>query len=88
MRDDCVLDDLRVRWPCTQSDIRGGFNRDRAVSAGSDGLGVVLAGRDNILRNSVIAYSMGDGVSMFGVSNAWKIAWCTTAISRPATALH
>ena len=65
----CVLDGLRVRWPCVQENIRGGFNRDRAVSAESEGLGLVLAGTNNVLRNSVIAYSTGDGVSVFGASN-------------------
>jgi hypothetical protein len=66
----CVLDGLRVRWPCVQADIRGGFNRDRAVDMNSDGLGIVLSGTNNTIRNSVIAFSTGDGVSVFGVSNA------------------
>jgi hypothetical protein len=66
---ECVVDGVRVRWPCFQADIQGGFNRDKAVNIRSDGLGIVLAGRNNVVRNSVIAYSTGDGVSMFGASN-------------------
>ena len=66
---DCVLDGLRAQWPCFLADIRGGFNRDRAVNAGSEGLGIVLAGTGNVMRNSVVAHSTGDGISVFGASN-------------------
>ena len=65
----CLLDGLRVRWPCSRADIRGGFNRDRALDATSEGIGILMGGANNTIRNSVIAYSTGDGISVFGASN-------------------
>ena len=65
----CVVDRCRFRWPGFRRDIRGGFNRDPDMTILSEGLGLVMSGHDNAIRNSVVAYCMGDGISVWGVSN-------------------
>jgi hypothetical protein len=65
----CVVDGLRATWVSCREDLRGGFNRDKGIGPDAEGLGVVLGGRGNVLRNSVIAWSMGDGVSIYGRDN-------------------
>jgi hypothetical protein len=67
--EDCRLERLRVRWPSWRSNLRGGFNRDRSIGITAEGLGLTLSGWRNVLRDGVIAYGMGDGVSIFGASN-------------------
>lgn len=67
---DCELDGLRVQWPCFRSDLGGGFNRNRSLNESSEGVGLVIGGARNAIRNSVIAYSTGDGISVFGTSNS------------------
>jgi hypothetical protein len=66
---DCLLEGLRVQWPCGRDDLEGGFNRNRSLSAASEGIGIALGGARNTIRDSVVAYSTGDGLSLFGASN-------------------
>jgi hypothetical protein len=80
----CALTACRVRWPCVQRDLRGGFNRDRGISLKAEGLGLVLAGRRNAIRDTVVAFSTGDGVSVYGESNTVEncvIHDCNTSAS-------
>lgn len=65
----CLIDRMDARWVNLNAFLRGGFNRDRAINARSEGLGVALGGEGNVLRNSTIACSWGDGVSVFGRNN-------------------
>lgn len=66
----CVIDRCRFRWLGFRRDIRGGFNRDTKIDIRSEGLGIAIGGRHNTIRNSVVAYSVGDGVSVWGASNS------------------
>ncbi|MFP4354727.1 MAG: hypothetical protein ACLFUJ_06340 [Phycisphaerae bacterium] len=62
-------------------DLRKGFCRDGGTDADSQGLGIVLGGRSNEIRNSRIDFSAGDGVSIFGENNAVRncvISNCST----------
>ena len=65
----CLLDRCRLRLASFRRDIRGGFNRDRGMSIDSGGLGIVLGGRSNTVRDSVVAYCVGDGISVYGEDN-------------------
>ena len=65
----CIIARCRFRWASFRRDIRGGFNRDRGITIESDGLGVVLGGKGNTLRDSVVAWAYGDGVSVYGEGN-------------------
>lgn len=67
--DHCLLDHCHARHVSYEKRLNGGFNRDRPVNPASEGLGIVLAGHDNIIRNSTVAYSNGDGISIFGQDN-------------------
>ncbi|MFP4053798.1 MAG: right-handed parallel beta-helix repeat-containing protein [Phycisphaerae bacterium] len=67
--ENCRLEDIHARWVNLNQFIRGGFNRDKAVSAESEGLGIVLGGRGNVLIDSTVAHSWGDGVTVFGHGN-------------------
>ncbi len=65
----CIADGITAEYVSLQRNLKGGFNRDRGIEPGSEGLGIVLGGEHNILRNSHIAYGDGDGVSIFGKNN-------------------
>jgi len=65
----CVVDGVRASFVSVQRVMKGGFNRDRGISPAAEGLGIVLGGRNNTIRNSVVAYCTGDGVSIYGESN-------------------
>jgi hypothetical protein len=65
----CLVARCRFRWPGFRRDIRGGFNRDNGPNIESEGLGVVLGGRHNAIRDSVVAYCVGDGITVYGESN-------------------
>lgn len=65
----CRVDRCRVTYPAGAITITGGFNRDRAVNSKSEGLGVIMSGEDNAITNSVVAYSAGDGISIWGKRN-------------------
>jgi parallel beta-helix repeat protein len=65
----CVVDGLRARWVSLDHDMAGGFNRDHGIGPDSQGLGIVLGGAHNVVRNSIISHNFGDGISMFGASN-------------------
>ncbi len=65
----CLVDGCRFRLASFRRDIRGGFNRDKGMSIESGGLGVVLGGANNTIRDSVVAYCVGDGVSVYGKDN-------------------
>lgn len=65
----CWIDRCRFRWASWRRDIRGGFNRDKGIDIDSEGLGVVLGGKGNVLSNSEVAYAWGDGVSVYGADN-------------------
>ncbi len=65
----CRIDRCRFRWASWRRDIRGGFNRDKGMDIESEGLGVVLGGKGNVLSNSEVAYAWGDGVSVYGRDN-------------------
>ena len=65
----CRLGGLNVTWPCVERDIPGGFNRDRGISMQAQGLGIILAGKNNAITNSIVAHSTGDGISIWGQDN-------------------
>lgn len=65
----CMVDEIRARAVSFDRVLAGGFNRDKNLGPQSEGLGIVLGGHHNTLRNSVIAYCTGDGVSVFGSDN-------------------
>ncbi len=65
----CVLDNCQASYVASSKSITGGFNRDRAVNAASEGLGIIMGGSDNLISNCTIAYSPGDGISIWGKSN-------------------
>ncbi|MCC5830024.1 MAG: right-handed parallel beta-helix repeat-containing protein [Phycisphaeraceae bacterium] len=65
----CVADGLIAKYVSLERSLRGGFNRDRGINAQVEGLGIVLGGRHNIIRNSHIAYGDGDGISVYGEYN-------------------
>ncbi|MGD0898220.1 MAG: right-handed parallel beta-helix repeat-containing protein [Thermoguttaceae bacterium] len=65
----CTLDGCRVRYPSFDRNMKCGFNRDRGISAAAEGLGIALGGRHNAVRNSVVAYCIGDGVSVYAENN-------------------
>lgn len=67
--DHCLIDKCRFRWVGFRRDIRGGFNRDRKTHIGSEGLGIAVGGHHNAVWNSVVAYSLGDGITVWGTSN-------------------
>lgn len=63
------IDRCRFRLPSFRRDIRGGFNRDDGMDIDSGGLGVVLGGHHNTIQNSILAYGVGDGISVYGKNN-------------------
>lgn len=65
----CTLEGIRARMTSFERTMRGGFNRDRSFGAESEGLGIALGGRYNTIRSSVVAYCIGDGISVFGSDN-------------------
>ena len=65
----CIVENCRLRYSSFDACLRGGFNRDRGVSAESEGMGIVLGGSDNAVRKTVVAHCMGDGISVFGSNN-------------------
>jgi hypothetical protein len=58
--DHSTVDGCRIRYASFDRSIRGGFNRDKGMNADSEGLGVVVGGNNNTIRNSVVAYCIGD----------------------------
>ena len=66
---DCRAEDLDARHLISEYGIAGGFNRDRGIHAGAEGLGLVLGGERNLVRRCRIRYSAGDGISIFGKNN-------------------
>jgi hypothetical protein len=66
---DCLFDDCHFRWPSFDRLLKGGFNRDRGIAPQTEGLGIVMGGARNVIRNSTVAYGTGDGISVFGENN-------------------
>ncbi len=56
-----ILDGLNVKYPTHYTDISGHFNNQWCQSSG-----IVLSGKQHIIRNSVIQYSAGNGITLMG----------------------
>jgi len=56
-----VLDGLEVMYPTHYTDISGHFNNQWCQSSG-----IILSGNDHIIRNSLIQYSAGNGITLMG----------------------
>ena len=67
--DHCLINQCRFRWVGLRRDIRGGFNRDTRTNIKSEGLGIAVGGHKNAIWSSVVAYSLGDGITVWGTSN-------------------
>ena len=65
----CKIDGCRVRFASLDRIMKGGFNRDRGFGPELEGLGVVLGGSGNVIRDSIVAYCIGDGISAYGRDN-------------------
>ena len=80
----CAVNNCRMRWTSFERKIWGGFNRDRGINPKAQGLGIVLGGKHNTVRDSVIAYCTGDGISIYGENNTVEncvIHDCNTSAS-------
>lgn len=56
-----VLDGLTVLYPTHYTDISGHFTNQWCQSSG-----VVLSGKDHVMRNSLVQYSAGNGITLMG----------------------
>jgi len=56
-----VLDGLHILYPTHFTDISGHFNNQWCQSSG-----VVLSGKDHVMRDSWVQYSAGNGISLVG----------------------
>ncbi len=68
----CVADGLLAEHVSFASRMKGGFNRDRGINPEAQGLGLILAGENNAIVNSIVRYGTGDGVSIFGRNNTLR----------------
>ena len=67
--DHCVVEALRSRLASFERGGRGGFNRDGGMNGTSEGVGIGLGGHANVVRDSVVAWCWGDGISVYGKDN-------------------
>ena len=65
----CIVDDCSVRFPTPFFEFKEEFNRDSRNPETWSGYGIIMSGANNIIRNTYIAHSWGDGVSMWGDNN-------------------
>ena len=65
----CLVDECSVRYPMPFFVFANGFNRDSKNADNWDGNGVEISGSNSIIKNSYIAHSWGDGVTMWGTDN-------------------
>ena len=65
-----LIDECRIFYPAPWFEIGTGWNRGGTVgfTEQAPGLGVTLAGEGNTIKNSEVAYSWGDGVSLLGTN--------------------
>jgi len=56
-----ILDGLEILYPTHYTDISGHFNNQWCQSSG-----VVLSGKEHVMRNSLIRYSAGNGMTLVG----------------------
>ena len=59
-----VLDGLNVRYPSHFTDVSGHFFYQHGMSSG-----VVLAGVNNVIQNSRVQFSAGNGIALYGREN-------------------
>lgn len=66
--ENCIVEDCSVRYPVPFFHFSEEFGRSSNPENWS-GKGVILSGKNNIIRNTYIAHSWGDGISMWGENN-------------------
>jgi hypothetical protein len=72
----CSIDHVMVRYPTPFFHFKNSFerfnkNKDYSIDHW-DGCGVIITGHHNLIQNSYIAHSWGDGISLGGVRNTIK----------------
>ena len=67
LADNCIIENARILYPVPFFPTDGWAHTETPQN--SQGAGVRLGGRGNTLRHSEIAYSWGDGVTVFGEGN-------------------
>ncbi|MBD3422468.1 MAG: hypothetical protein GF398_20325 [Chitinivibrionales bacterium] len=65
----CLIDKCHITYVKSFFHVTDGFCRDRGNSATVCGGGILIGGSDNIIRNSYVAHSWGDGVTVYGSGN-------------------
>ncbi len=65
----CIVDSCIVRYPTSFFKFTDEFNRDSRNPENWTGYGIIMSGSNNIIKNSYIAHSWGDGVSVWGDNN-------------------
>lgn len=65
----CLVDECSVRYSTPFFEFKQEFNRDTRNPEEWSGCGIIMSGKNNTIKNSYIAHSWGDGVSVWGENN-------------------
>lgn len=65
----CIIDGCSVRYPVPFFTTKQEFNRDSHNPADWTGIGVAISGKGNVIKNSYVAHSWGDGITVWGENN-------------------
>jgi len=65
----CIIDACSVRYPVTFFTGKQEFNRDSRNPADWTGVGLGISGSGNTIKNSYVAHSWGDGITVWGTNN-------------------
>lgn len=66
----CIVDGCSVRYPTPFFLFQEEFNREQNPETTKwSGCGIIMSGLNNIIRNTYVAHSWGDGISIWGDNN-------------------